>query len=134
MTETVTLPEVTVARIMRRSPATIVGTSGIREALATMNCRGIRHLIVVSETDKLIGIISQRDILRHLAQTGCRSTLIGDVMTAPAIWCDPEISVAEAARILCKKRIGCLPVLSVSGKVIGIITRSDLLEAASLPE
>ncbi|TDA68729.1 MAG: CBS domain-containing protein [Clostridia bacterium] len=52
---------------------------------------------------------------------------IGEVMKSPVITCTPDTSLKEAARILLEKNIHCLPVLGEGGKLVGIVTESDLM-------
>jgi CBS domain-containing protein len=122
-----TISTTTVASIMRSHPKTIIGMDTVREALRVMTYHQIRHLIVVSHSGSVCGLISQRDILRSLAQHGDGLCLIHDTMSTPVIHVDPEASIHEAAALMWNRRIGCLPVMSPEGELLGIITRSDVL-------
>lgn len=104
----------------------------IEEALTITTANRIRHLPVV-ENDKLVGIISDRDLRNAmpsclvedpgeiLADTPVRAIMKTDVITA-----HPLDFVEDAANTLFQKRIGCLPVVSC-GKLVGIITERDIL-------
>jgi CBS domain-containing protein len=50
-----------------------------------------------------------------------------DLMTTPAITISPDESVAEAARVMAARHIGRLPVVSAAGRLVGIVSRSDLV-------
>ena len=52
--------------------------------------------------------------------------LVGEVMKTPAIWAQPNLTALEAAKLMLKNNIGALPLLE-HGKLIGIISRTDLL-------
>ena len=119
---------VPIAEIMRRDPITILGSETVSDAVVKMTEHGIRHLVVVSPTGMVCGLISQRDAFRHLAENRNRVALVRDAMTAPAISADPEMPLAEAAHLMRKNRIGCLLIVSPSRKLLGILTRSDVLE------
>lgn len=116
-----------VADIMRKSPKTILGLETVREALRTMTFHQIRHLVVVSPSGAACGLISQRDLLRSLAQFGDGLALIHDVMSSPVIGVEPDALVNDAARMMWDRRIGCLPVITAAGELVGIFTRSDVL-------
>ena len=120
--------DIEVARIMQRDPKTALVGQSLRSAAAKMNVSGIRHLVVVSANGTACGLLSQRDVFRYLAEHGNRTVSVKDVMTTPIITGDPEMSVCEATRLMRKEKIGCLPILSPTRKLIGIVTRSDLLE------
>lgn len=123
--------DVTIAQVMRRDTKVIGPDETVRNAVVKMRVNGIRHLIVISPDLTVIGLISQRDIFRFLAEVGNHSEEIRNVMTAPVISGNPEMSLYEAAQLMRKERIGCLPVLVDSRKLIGILTRSDVLDFVS---
>lgn len=103
-------------------------------------CMGrIRHLPVVDGT-KVVGVMSQRDLLRRALGAALafgtrepnklmRSLDVRDVMTTPAVTIDPGAAVQEAARTMVEKKIGCLPVVE-EGKLVGILTETDVLRYA----
>jgi acetoin utilization protein AcuB len=89
----------------------------------------------------VIGVVSDRDIALALAEasTGGRQRPMGEVMHAPALTVLPEMPIEDAALLMADHQIGCLPVVAgdeslhleghVPGKLIGIITASDLFHA-----
>ena len=96
----------------------------------------IRHLPVLSG-DRLVGIVSQRDLFRaaisSLLQLGGdaeRKWLAGipvkAVMTPRVFTIAPSVSLRSAVRIMIDKRIGCLPVVE-DGKLVGLLSESDCL-------
>ena len=96
-----------------------------------MRVNGIRHLIVTAPDASVIGLLSQRDIFGFLAEVGQRDAEVRNVMTAPVISAAPEMSLYEAAQLMRKERIGCLPIISGPRKLVGILTRSDVLDFVS---
>ena len=120
--------DVAVARIMQRDPKTTLATQSLRSAAAKMNVSGIRHLVVVNPEGNVCGLISQRDIYRFLAEHGNRTMSVQKAMTTPIITGDPEMSISEVAQTMRQEKIGCLPILSTDKQLIGIVTRSDLLD------
>lgn len=123
-----TAQEVEIARIMQRDPKTTLDTQSLRSAAAKMNVSGIRHLVVVTSTGSVCGLISQRDIYRYLAENGSRTVSVLDVMTAPIITGNPEMSISQVAHTMRERKIGCMPILSADNQLVGIVTRSDLLD------
>ena len=121
---------------MTRSPITAPPEMPMQEALKLMRERGIRRLPVVDKKGKLVGIVSDRDLL-HASPSDATSlsvwelnyllskVTLKELMTTPVITVTPETPVQEAARIMAEMKIGGLPVVE-AGKVIGIITETDL--------
>lgn len=121
---------------MTRPPITAPPEMPMQEALKLMRERRIRRLPVVDKKGKLIGIVSDRDLL-HASPSDATSlsvwelnyllskVTLKDVMTKNVITVTPETPVQEAARIMAEKKIGGLPVVQ-AGKVVGIITETDL--------
>lgn len=119
-------------RDVMRSPAvTIPLTTTLQDAYRTMREKGIRHLPIV-DGQQLVGVVTDRDLrlaTSTLAPTpfppeSAVSTVMSRSPLTVAAW-DP---VEDAARTMRERKIGCLPVLE-DGRVIGIITGLDLLDA-----
>lgn len=87
--------------------------------------------LVVLENDKLIGIISERDILRKVLAKGLdpQKTSIQSIMTTDLITVTPSTTVREAMHIVTNKRIRHLPVVE-EGKLVGLISIGDLTRSA----
>jgi CBS domain-containing protein len=97
----------------------------------------IRHLPVIDEDGRLAGIVSQRDLFRgalakalgygERAQRQLMDTLVvKELMTSDVITTTPDTLLADAARVLVERKIGCLPVVE-AGRLVGIITESDFV-------
>lgn len=124
---------------MTPSPFTISPDTTHREALALMDKHNIRRLPVLDKNKKLIGIISQTDLLSSspsqatsLSMYEITSLLdkleVSKIMSSPVIAVDEECSLAGAASIMLDHRIGALPVMRGS-ELIGIITETDIFKA-----
>ncbi|WP_336298831.1 CBS domain-containing protein [Streptomyces cinnabarinus] len=86
----------------------------------------ISGLPVVDHDDKVVGVVSGTDLLRH--STGAaRATTAEELMSTPAVTVHPEQRVADAARVMERHRVDRLPVVDEEDRLIGIATRRDLL-------
>jgi len=127
----------TVAEIMRTILVTITMDYTIGHAREIMKKKYIRHLLVM-EGSQLVGVITDRDIRSHLSpridtlsesiqDKATLETKIHHAMTRNPITVSPDTTIAEAANLILKYKIGCLPVIDRDGFTIGIVTDADFL-------
>lgn len=127
-----------VSHWMTKSVMTIKPKDTLRHARERLAKYRINQLPVVSN-DKLIGIVTDRDV-REAYPSSLRlfhgkdidefgdSHTVEEVMTYNVVAISPQTSLRAAAQRLRRQRFGALPVVE-NGKLVGIITRSDLLDA-----
>jgi len=131
------MPGLRVADIMTKDVFTINRNDTLATADDVMRLGRIRHLIVVHDDGELAGVLSQRDLflgglLRALgygshAKTQALATLaVKEAMVADPYTTTPQTPLAEAATVMLRHKIGCLPVLDKK-KVVGIVTESDFV-------
>lgn len=126
----------TVAKIMTRNPFTVDWNTPVTDAQSLMRRERFHRLPVLSKHKKLIGIISEKDLL-YAAPSPATSLnvyemsellnrlTVSEVMTEDVITIDETTLIEDAARIMVDTNIGGLPVLR-DGVLIGIVTESDL--------
>ncbi|MFT4414966.1 acetoin utilization AcuB family protein [Fredinandcohnia humi] len=122
-----------VEEIMKKIVTTLSADDTISTAIKVMEEKKIRHIPIVTSNHELIGLISDRDIrdakpsiLDFSDQQRMLDAPIKEVMVTDVITGHPLDFVEEVAAIFYEHRIGCLPIES-EGKVVGIITETDLL-------
>jgi CBS domain-containing protein len=117
-----------VGDLMSTGLVTIKATESIKEAHAEMELGIIRHLPVVDDRGRLVGVLSDRDILASLH--GRKPRNVGEVMTRDVISTTIDTPAHTAAQIMLERQIGSLPVLDSADTLVGIITQTDFLDVA----
>ena len=123
---------------MTRHPLMAAPNMPIIDAQRFMGENNIRHLPIVGDGKRLLGLVTRQNLLVDPGRLGSldlwdiartlTSLTVTDVMVklADVITVEPTSTVEGAARIMVEKKVGCLPVLD-EGVVVGIITETDLL-------
>jgi CBS domain-containing protein len=88
--------------------------------------RGMRHLPVLDAKDRLVGMLSDRDLLRYVVEGPAGALPLREVMSTAVETIDPDAAVSEASARLAVGRIDALPVVR-DGRLLGIISTSDIL-------
>jgi acetoin utilization protein AcuB len=123
---------------MSADPVSVSPDDTLAHALRLTRAHRIRHLPVVRDGE-LVGILSDRDLRSAMpsplevedAGRAARlaETPVAQVMTAEVITTGPHDTVEDAARLLCRHRIGALPVVDAHGRLLGMISETDVLNA-----
>jgi CBS domain-containing protein len=132
------VPRLLVADVMTRSVVTLQEEDNLRTVVDALDRYRFHHLPVVDER-RLVGLVTQRDILRLVHARGnaldrardaayVEKTFVADVMHREVITVRPDSPLVEAARTMLDTRVGCLPVVDAENVLIGIITEYDLLD------
>ncbi len=102
----------------------------VTEADLEMRMAHIRHLPVVDERNHVVGILSDRDLLRVLGQGGRKAVPVFEIMTRSVRTVRPDTPAREAARLMLQHKIGALPVVGDDARIVGMITETDFLGLA----
>ncbi len=108
----------------RRPLVTIDGDETLEKAARLMLEHGVRHLPVVDE-GRLVGVLSERDLLSFRGYGGLQAP-VSTAMTKEPVTATPEESIAEVAKRMAARKLGCLPIVE-NERILGIITTTDLL-------
>lgn len=125
--------------IMTRDLVTIRKEDKVQEAFEKIIGQKIRHLPVVEADGSLAGIITDRDIKEALPsaltwkdprkrELFLSIMKVEELMTKDSITVRPSMNVQEAAKLMRKSKVGCLPVVE-NKKLVGIVTGIDFLDA-----
>jgi CBS domain-containing protein len=118
-----------VATIMSSDTVTINAADTLARAIQVMAEQNITCLVALRQ-QKTIGILTEKDILKHVMETGnsLQDTCVVDVMSFPIISVNPSDSTISASRLMDRMRVHHLVVMD-EDKLCGIITRTDILKA-----
>lgn len=127
-----------VESIATRDVVTVKESDSMRAASNIFKEHKFRHLPVVDDGGRLVGVVTDRDIKRASASDATSLDIheltylvdkitVSRVMTKEPIVVAPDTSVQAAAKLMADRKIGCLPVM-VDGKLGGIVTDIDMLK------
>ena len=121
---------------MTSNPTTVTTNTSLKEALELIRSQSFRHLPVVNEEGKLVGITTEKSLV-YASPTSATSlsvfevdyilsrTKVGQIIQGEVITVGPELPVEEAARVMVDHGIGCLPVVE-GDALVGIISDTDI--------
>ncbi|MDA8306877.1 MAG: CBS domain-containing protein [Deltaproteobacteria bacterium] len=138
--------------MMTKEVLSVSPDTPLDEVADLMGRRGISGLPVTDEAGRVLGVISEKDFLSRMGEAGPKNFMIvianclrakgcvalpirakkaADIMSSPAVTVNESSSYSEIADLIAKKGINRVPVTDAEGRLIGIITRHDLIEASS---
>lgn len=128
-----------VAKRMMRNPLFVDENDSMKKAMDLLKERGIRHLPVLKDGEKLVGILTERDIKQASPSPATALEIreiyylidkvkVRQIMTRRPYTISPIAAIEEAALIMREKKIGCLPVVE-EGRLVGILTETDILDS-----
>jgi acetoin utilization protein AcuB len=115
---------------MTRHLYTATPDEDAQSACARMFELNVRHMPVVEE-GRMVGLLSDRDLLLH-AKSGKGYTFpegvrVGDLMAREVVSATPDTTLAGIAQRMLERRIDAIPIVQTDGKVVGLVTSTDLL-------
>jgi len=116
-----------VKEIMKKV-VTIDRQATIKKAASLMSKKNIGCLVVV-DCDLIVGIITERDIIKYISHSNHLNALVEEIMTQDVITVDANADLLEAADLMFQHKIKKLPVVE-KGKLVGIVTATDLIANA----
>jgi CBS domain-containing protein len=118
---------VLVRDVMSKEVKVVRPDTTVKEVVATMNKFDIGSIIVV-QSDRPVGIITERDILRRLVEPclAPETLTARQIMTSPVITISETADIEETAKLMARKKVKRLPVMN-NGKLVGMITYTDIV-------
>ncbi|MCX4744773.1 CBS domain-containing protein [Kitasatospora sp. NBC_01287] len=136
----------TVHDVMTQGVVTARPDTPFKEVAGLFHRNDITAVPVVDDRDRPLGMVSEADLLRNEAvqpdpaghsgaarlspheRARAEAETAGALMTSPAITARPDWSIVEAARVMDREKVKRLPVVDEAGRLVGIVSRSDLLQ------
>ena len=112
--------------VMIKNVITVNPDATVKEAVEIMNEHEIGCLVVM-EGNKLVGILTERDMLKRVLGESRNSekTKVREIMTTSVITTSPTTDLEEAAKLMFERNVKKLPVV-MEGKLVGLVTLTDL--------
>jgi CBS-domain-containing membrane protein len=134
--------------VMTAAVVTVIDSATFKEIARLMDEHGVSALPVVDRDGRLVGVVSQADLLlkeeyepetrtehrplgfrwRKIERAKAAGLVAAQLMTTPAVTVGPDATLREVARLVHERKVKRLPVIDEGGKVIGIVSRADLLK------
>ncbi|MFF8940492.1 CBS domain-containing protein [Streptomyces paradoxus] len=141
----------TVSDVMTRTVVALAAGAAFKEIVRTMEGRRISALPVIDTGNRVIGVVSEADLLRKeefrdsARERGTRArppagldkagaVTAADLMTSPAVTVHPGATLGQAARVMARRKVKRLPVVDDDGVLRGIVSRADLLRVFLRPD
>ena len=116
--------------VMQRHVVSLGPDDSLREAYELMQEGGFRHIPIMDD-DELVGIVSDRDVLLQATKedgvVSVPDVALADVMTKDVMTCTTSARLADVADLMVEHKIDALPVTDGEGRLVGIVTSTDLL-------
>jgi len=134
----------TVADVMTRTVVVVPGSAPLKQVVRAMREYRVSALPVTDPDGLIVGVVSEADMIlredpsvlephffeghsRRDERKKAEALVARDLMTAPPVTVGPQASVADAARLMHERRVKRLPVVDLEGRIVGIVSRMDLL-------
>ena len=122
-----------VTEILHRKGADVITIwpgASLQSAVERMASRNIGALVVVDDEGKIVGMVSERDVVLALAASAEKAPAqsVTDVMSRRLLTCGPDDSLAELMAVMTEHRVRHLPVVD-HGQLLGLVSIGDLVKA-----
>lgn len=104
-------------------------TASVGELTAELSARRVGALIVKDSSGALVGIVSERDVVRGLARdSSVVNATVESIMTKDVVSVGPDLDVADLTQVMTHKRIRHVPVIDDTGALLGLISIGDVVK------
>ncbi len=117
-----------IAKLIERSCVTTHADCSLDDLIATLAERRIGTVVVVDRDQQVVGIVSERDIIRHLSTGGTTAdTFAKNIMTSKVITVENNVTSAQLMQLITEHHIRHVPI-TCDGKLVGIVSIGDVVK------
>jgi CBS domain-containing protein len=120
-----------IAEVMTQRPRAVTAQMPVREAARLMDEEDVGSLPVVDEAERLIGIVTDRDVAVRVVGRGLNAdtTVVGDVASTQVAVLTPDHDLDDALRIMAQEQVRRVPIVVRENQLVGIIAQADVAHA-----
>jgi CBS domain-containing protein len=120
-----------IAEVMTQRPRAVTAQMGVREAARLMDEEDVGSLPVVDEAERLIGVVTDRDVAVRVVGRGldAESTLVGDVATRDVVALTPDHDLDDALRLMAQEQVRRVPIVVRENQLVGMLAQADVAHA-----
>lgn len=121
------------SQIMTSSVKALKPFNTLEDAWNLIDENIFRHVPILSEEEKLVGIVSDRGLIHMVASlgenfaAGKKKVFVSDIMVRNVLTARPHTDISYISQIFVSERIGAMPIMGENDKLLGILTRTDIL-------
>lgn len=126
----------TCAEVMTPSPTCCQPAHTAVDVAELMQREDVGLVPVISDNAKLIGVITDRDIVLKVVAAGRdpKGTAVSEVMTTDPVSCLPQESIEAAMELMASRQIRRVPIVDKDGAIVGIVAQADIATRAATPQ
>lgn len=126
----------TCAEVMTPSPTCCQPAHTAVDVAELMQREDVGLVPVISDNTKLIGVITDRDIVLKVVAAGRdpKATAVSEVMTTDPVSCLPQESIEAAMELMASRQIRRIPIVDKDGAIVGIVAQADIATRAATPQ
>jgi CBS domain-containing protein len=120
-----------IAEVMTQRPRAVTAQTSVREAARLMDEEDVGSLPVVDEAERLIGIVTDRDVAVRVVGRGLDSdaTMVGDVASRDVAALTPDHELDDALRLMAQQQVRRVPIVVRENQLVGMLSQADIAHA-----
>jgi CBS domain-containing protein len=117
-----------IAEVMTQRPRAVTEQMKVREAARLMDEEDVGSLPVVDEGDRLVGIVTDRDVAVRVVGRGLDSdtTMVGEVATRDVVTLTPDHDLGDALRLMAHEQVRRVPIVAGENQLVGMLAQADV--------